>query len=65
MLETIIVKRNPRELKKLPTCPFETKAIKCIQCDGHVNVAFAGPGLTEVHCDDCGTHYGLPISRKP
>lgn len=40
-----------------PKCPFETKAITCNNCGGVVNVAPAGPGQTEVHCDECGVYY--------
>lgn len=38
-------------------CPFETDTITCDLCGGVVNVGPAGPGLTEVHCDECGAHY--------
>lgn len=45
------------EQKESGRCPFETDSITCDFCDGVVNVYQAGPGLTEVHCDECGAHY--------
>lgn len=46
---------RPKEPPRV--CPFETVKITCRACGGKVNVFQAGPQLTEVHCDDCGSHY--------